>query len=157
MGGSVLANMSSLYSHVAWHMHIQSQFRWTQTINRYFSAHRNNFLHTKFSFEIILLKIVSEICQVLCSYTRGVIGISEDWGNFGWKGPPPKGMWTRNPDGRCTFPSLQRSYWPHWASISGTISFTPVQGPHSMASWVFQLWSEATSDIIPNRSYGRLG
>lgn len=33
MGGSVLANMSSLYSHVAWHMHIQSQFKWTQTIN----------------------------------------------------------------------------------------------------------------------------
>lgn len=45
--------------------------------------------YTKFSFEIILLKIVSEICQVLCSYTRGVIGISEDWGNFGEKAHLP--------------------------------------------------------------------
>ena len=38
--------------------------------------------YTQFSFETILLKILSEICQVLCSYTRGVIGISEDWGKF---------------------------------------------------------------------------
>lgn len=129
MGGSVLANMSSLYSHVAWHMHIQSQFKWTQTINnkqalqcpqKQFSTHNSHL--RSFSWKFFQSSVRS------CAATPGVLLASLRTGEI-------LGVWSTsqrkndvNPDGRCTFPSLQRSYWQHWASISGTISFTPVQG-----------------------------
>lgn len=151
MDGSVLANMSSLYSHVAWHMHIRSQFKWIQTINnkqvlqcpqKQFST-QNSHLRS-FSWKLFQRSVRS------CAATPGVLSASLRTGEILVKRPTSQRKNDVNPDGRCTFPSLQRSYWQHWASISGTISFTPVQGRDSMASWVFQPWSEATSDITPN-------
>ena len=129
MGGSVLASMSSLYSHVAWHMHIQSQFRWTlntdnkqvlQCPQKHFST-QNSHLRS-FSWKFFQRSVRS------CAATPGVLSASLRTGEiFGEKAHLPTEK-RCEPGSRCTFPSLQRSYWQHWASISGTISFTPVQG-----------------------------
>ena len=81
-----------------------------------------------------------------CAATPGVLLASLRTGeNFGEKVHLPRDVNPGSPDGRCTFPSLQRSYWQHWASISGTISFTRVQGAWQAGCFSHDLRQQVTS------------
>ena len=113
--------------------------------------------YTQFSFETILLKTDSKSGRS-CAATPGVSsaslrteGVLVNFGVWSTCG----GGDVNHLGSRCTFLSLQRSYWQHWASISGTISFTPVQGL-SMASWKTEMIIEATSDITPSSFLGNI-
>ena len=151
MGGSVLANMSSLYSHVAWHMHIQSRFKWTQTINnkqvlqcplKQFST-QNSHLRS-FSWKFFQSSVRS------CAATPGVLLASLRTGEIlGEKVHLPRGC-------EPGFPGCQVHFSIVAAILLAALGVN--QRDHilytcartHMASWVFQPWSEATSDIAPN-------